>query len=221
MSPYQATINDVKAPTVFDLKVIRVPMEVRTRVSVIIRMLQAQEISVLIWLNLAPVGFPAAFNLAACLPGEQSEAKLLNAAAKFNKIIPIIMFKLSDHESLSALKNQEANNQILSAFLKNNGGYLDDSDDEEEEEHDEDEPVNSLRSTVAFLKRIPYPFESRNPTPMPSAQFNDLSLLSISTSESSGKSSPNSSPRYYWNRAQPNVSASPSKNRSRFSIYKT
>ncbi|KAA1127874.1 hypothetical protein PGTUg99_011291 [Puccinia graminis f. sp. tritici] len=123
--------------------------------------------------------------------------------------------------NVSCSKNQEANNQILSAFLKNNGGYLDDSDDEEEEEHDDDEPVNSLRSTVAFLKRIPYPFESRNPTPMPSAQFNDLSLLSISTSESSGKSSPNSSPRFYWNRAQPNVSASPSKTRSRFSIYKT
>jgi hypothetical protein len=68
-------------------------------------MLQAQKISVLIWHTLLPVGFLAAFNLGACLPAERSEAKLLNSSFKINKIRRIIILKLSDHESLSALLN--------------------------------------------------------------------------------------------------------------------
>ncbi|KAI7958506.1 hypothetical protein MJO29_006723, partial [Puccinia striiformis f. sp. tritici] len=109
-------------------------------------------------------------------------------------------------------QNQRTDNEILSVFLKNNGGYLDDSDDEDEDEEElegggEEEPLDTVRATVAFLKKIPYPFEFRNPSrnTISSPQFNpDVSSSTISTRISSD-SSPNlisrsSSSQYYWNR---------------------
>jgi hypothetical protein len=138
--------------------------------------------------------------------------------------------------NVSRNKTQGTDNEILSIFLKNNGGYLDDSDDEDEDvdEDEEDsaeaeESFTSVRATVAFLKRIPmYPFEFRKPTSLSySEQFNDLSLLDISTSRSASDSSTSlsqahsSPPRYYWNRVLPTlpVTSTP-KSRSRFTFYK-
>jgi hypothetical protein len=91
--------------------------------------------------------------------------------------------------NVSRNKTQGTNNEVLSIFLKNNGGYLDDSDDEHEgKDEDEDkedsaqaeESFTSVRATVAFLKRIPmYPFEFCKPTLLSySEQFNNLSLHS-------------------------------------------
>ncbi|KAA1072529.1 hypothetical protein PGTUg99_012488 [Puccinia graminis f. sp. tritici] len=141
--------------------------------------------------------------------------------------------------NVSRSKTQTTDNEILSIFLKNNGGYLDDSDDEDDEEEEEEEEdseeaeesFTSVRATVAFLKRIPlYPFEFRKPTSLSySEQFNDLSILDISTSRSASDSSTSPSesqahsspPRYYWNRVLPTTPVTPTpKTRSRFTFYK-
>ncbi|KAI9631167.1 hypothetical protein KEM48_013229 [Puccinia striiformis f. sp. tritici PST-130] len=130
-------------------------------------------------------------------------------------------------------QNQRTDNEILSVFLKNNGGYLDDSDDEDEDEEElegggEEEPLDTVRATVAFLKKIPYPFEFRNPSrnTISSPQFNpDVSSSTISTRISSD-SSPNlisrsSSSQYYWNRVHSTTTiVTPSKSGSRFTFYK-
>ncbi|KAH9456674.1 hypothetical protein Pst134EB_012879 [Puccinia striiformis f. sp. tritici] len=90
-------------------------------------------------------------------------------------------------------QNQRTDNEILSVFLKNNGGYLDDSDDEDEDE----EELEGEEKKSHWIQ-----YEQRS----------DSSPNLISRSSSS---------QYYWNRVHSTTTiVTPSKSGSRFTFYK-
>ncbi|PLW51974.1 hypothetical protein PCANC_08429 [Puccinia coronata f. sp. avenae] len=119
-------------------------------------------------------------------------------------------------------QTQRVNNEILSVFLKNNGGYLDDSDDEDEEEGEDDGAdgaFNSLRFTVALLKRIPHPFESRTPSLIPSFQILSANESIPTSPETPNNFSCNSSRQPYWKRIKPDAPVTSSRTGSQFTFY--
>ncbi|KAA1101554.1 hypothetical protein PGT21_024241 [Puccinia graminis f. sp. tritici] len=92
-------------------------------------------------------------------------------------LIPYIVLKLG-----IVGRNQEADNEILAGFLKNNGGYLDDSEEEEEEEEEEDqgeeEPTHpAMKATSGSFQSIPLPFERRKSNQNPAIRFQPTDIV--------------------------------------------
>ncbi|KAA1083532.1 hypothetical protein PGT21_005425 [Puccinia graminis f. sp. tritici] len=123
--------------------------------------------------------------------------------------------------NVSRSQNQQPNNDVLSVFLNNNGGYLDDSDDEDEDEEDNDDEelrFNSIRATVGFLRRIPSSFQSsiqRSISNSPSLS----SASSIHTDSSDSFIDFNDARLNYWERVQKPVVVQSTPFRTGFSPF--
>jgi hypothetical protein len=122
--------------------------------------------------------------------------------------------------NLSRSNTQRAHNDILSVFLKNNGGYLDDSDDEDDEEEEEEEEDDEIfYSPVTVLKTVPtYPLQFRTPSSTSSSQISSSSGSTRTSSNPPINSSCKSSPQYFRNRVQPAVPVSLDKTGARFFV---